>query len=299
MGADGGTIPKRCELVRNKKKKEKIDKNVRAAVSWRTCQITQLPLEKPIVACKLGRLYNKEAIIKAKLDKKLQTNEVTKHIKKLSDVKELRLTDNRSFKDDGPENGDTYYDHNETPWVCPVTAIPMNGSNNFFVNWQCGCVVSEKAINELKPDVCVSCSGPYDPAQTIMLYPGDDLLKEYEQRIASEHVQKKASRKAAIDSAEAIGEKEQQDADGAEKPSTDIPGPSNGRIIKNTDAKSKTKNGEKQESDKAELGQKRKQPQSIQDDPSVSKAVKALYTSSDAAKNQPTAHWVTHNPCFY
>ncbi|KAI1703106.1 rtf2 RING-finger domain-containing protein [Ditylenchus destructor] len=210
MGADGGTIPKRCELVRNKKKKEKIDKNVRAAVSWRTCQITQLPLEKPIVACKLGRLYNKEAIIKAKLDKKLQTNEVTKHIKKLSDVKELRLTDNRSFKDDGPENGDTYYDHNETPWVCPITSIPMNGANNFFVNWQCGCVVSEKAINELKPDVCVSCSGPYDPAQTIMLYPGDDMLKEYEQRIASEHVQKKASRKAAIDSAEAIEEKEQQ-----------------------------------------------------------------------------------------
>ncbi|KAI1703105.1 protein RTF2 like protein [Ditylenchus destructor] len=77
-----------------------------------------------------------------------------------------------------------------------------------------------------------------------------------------------------------------------------MPGPSN-RIVKHTDAKSKTKNGEKQELDKVELGQKRKQTQSIQDDPSVSKAVKALYTSSDAAKNQPTAHWVTHNPCFY
>ncbi len=55
MGADGGTIPKRCELVRNKKKKEKIDKSVRAAVKWKTCQLSQEPLKKPVVACKLGR----------------------------------------------------------------------------------------------------------------------------------------------------------------------------------------------------------------------------------------------------
>lgn len=55
MGADGGTIPKRCELVRNKKKKEKVDKNVAAAAKYRACQATQEPLKKPIVACKLGQ----------------------------------------------------------------------------------------------------------------------------------------------------------------------------------------------------------------------------------------------------
>ena len=55
MGADGGTIPKICELVRRKKKKEKVDKNVENANKWRTCQSTQEPLKKPIVACKLGR----------------------------------------------------------------------------------------------------------------------------------------------------------------------------------------------------------------------------------------------------
>lgn len=55
MGADGGTIPKRCELVRGKKKTEKVDKNVENANKWRTCQLTQEALLKPIVACKLGR----------------------------------------------------------------------------------------------------------------------------------------------------------------------------------------------------------------------------------------------------
>ena len=55
MGADGGTIPKRCELVRKKKKKEKVEKSYEAATKWRTCQLSQEPLKKPVVTCKLGR----------------------------------------------------------------------------------------------------------------------------------------------------------------------------------------------------------------------------------------------------
>lgn len=55
MGADGGTIPKRCELVKSKKKKEKIDKNVANAARWRICRLSQEPLKRPIVACPLGR----------------------------------------------------------------------------------------------------------------------------------------------------------------------------------------------------------------------------------------------------
>ena len=45
MGADGGTIPKRCELVKAKKKKEKLDKNVKNANRWKNCQMTQEPLK--------------------------------------------------------------------------------------------------------------------------------------------------------------------------------------------------------------------------------------------------------------
>uniref|UniRef100_A0A915EA49 Replication termination factor 2 n=1 Tax=Ditylenchus dipsaci TaxID=166011 RepID=A0A915EA49_9BILA len=255
MGADGGTIPKRCELVRNKKKKEKIDKNVAAAVIWRTCQLTQLPLKKPIVACKLGRLYNKEAIIEAKLNKKLHLNETTKHIKTLSDVKELRLTDNKAWKDSGPDKGDTYMDFNESPYVCPVTAMSMNGTNGFTVNWNCGCVVSEKAINELKLATCNGCGGPFVAKQIISLYPDEELL----------------ARAAAIEEA-GPGKVEQE----------------------------KLKSKKVESSVKSETGLKRKaETSSIQDDPNVSKAVKSLFTTSEAAKKQPAQHWVTHNPCFY
>ena len=41
MGADGGTIPKRCELVRSKKKVEKVDKATKNATKWKNCQLTQ------------------------------------------------------------------------------------------------------------------------------------------------------------------------------------------------------------------------------------------------------------------
>ncbi len=81
------------------------------------------------------------------LDKSLRHNEVTKHIKSLSDVKELRLTRNRAYKDEGPDKGDVYIDVNETQFVCPVTALGMSGINTFFVNWDCGsCLVSYSPV---------------------------------------------------------------------------------------------------------------------------------------------------------
>lgn len=55
MGADGGTIPKRCELVKNKKKKEKLDRSVANATRWRLCRLSQEPLKRPIVACRFGK----------------------------------------------------------------------------------------------------------------------------------------------------------------------------------------------------------------------------------------------------
>lgn len=45
MGADGGTIPKRCELVKAKKKVEKVDKATKNATKWKNCQLTQAPLK--------------------------------------------------------------------------------------------------------------------------------------------------------------------------------------------------------------------------------------------------------------
>lgn len=57
MGCDGGTIPKRHELVKTAKRPEQKDKDMARNANWTTCSITQQPLEEPIVTCELGKLY--------------------------------------------------------------------------------------------------------------------------------------------------------------------------------------------------------------------------------------------------
>ena len=59
MGCDGGTIPKRHELVRTKKKPEEKDKVADLASKWQYCALSNQPLKQPIVACELGRYSTK------------------------------------------------------------------------------------------------------------------------------------------------------------------------------------------------------------------------------------------------
>lgn len=53
------------------------------------------------------------------------------------------------------------------------------------------------------------------------------------------------------------------------------------------------------ESSSQSNGEQTKKFKSIQKDPNASAAYKSLFSSCEAAKNQPKAHWVTHNPLFY
>lgn len=265
MGADGGTIPKRCELVKNKKKKEKVDKNVKNASRWRLCHLSQQPLQKPIVACRLGGLYNKEAVLQAILLKTIRENESTKHIRGLKDIKELKLCDNKEYKETGADKGDAYKDYNVAPYCCPVSGLAMNGNHMFTVNWRCGCVISEKAIDEVKSDVCHGCGGPFNKDDLVVLNPPDELRKVYEAKLEEER-EKKNSRSQHKDG---VAEKSKQN----ETESTDQP-------IKKRVAKRKIV------------------PSSIQDDEKASSAYKSLFTTCEEAKKRPKGHWITYNPLF-
>ena len=71
MGGDGGTIINRRDCLRfNKGKKGKdISKDMERTTKWLHCSLSQEPLNKPIVGCRLGRLYNKDKILEFLLDK--------------------------------------------------------------------------------------------------------------------------------------------------------------------------------------------------------------------------------------
>ncbi|VDN00811.1 unnamed protein product [Thelazia callipaeda] len=291
MGADGGTIPKRCELVKKKKTKEKVDKNVTNATRWKLCRSSQEPLRRPIVACKLGNLYNKEEIIKLILTKVIGEYPATRHIKGMKDIKELKLTDNKEYKESVADKGDLYKDHNVAPFCCPVTGISMNGIHSFTVNWQCGCVISEKAIEEVKSDVCLGCGGSFNKNYLIMLNPPEEIREIYEKKLEEDCLQRKST-------------KASRRRDDKASTSSKLKSVSTVNSVKSNEVLKKPADhsnpNPKQLIRKAE---KRKAPTdgnslSIQNS-NASLAYKSLFTTCEEAKHKPEPHWITHNPLFY
>lgn len=163
MGCDGGTIPKRNELVKQKQKPEQRDSIAERDNIWRYCSLSQEPLQEPIVMCEQGHLYNKTAIIEQLLDKN-----PLEHIKNLRNVRVLNLTKNPEFLN-GIEKQNCFIDKNASMYICPVTKLEMNGKYRFVAPWRCGCVFSEKALKEIGESSCPCCSKPYSPQEIVYL----------------------------------------------------------------------------------------------------------------------------------
>eukprot|EP00347_Sterkiella_histriomuscorum_P013023 403366309 len=145
MGNDGGSIPHRAEVVKQKKKEERKDQFEMARAKSRLCAISKNPLREPIAVCKLGLLYNKEEIIKRLIEKEVPR--AFRHIKKLKDVKEVKCQTRVDPKDD-----------DYIVLVCPVSQTEFNGFNAFSVSWPCGCAFSDEAMQELKSnEKCLNC----------------------------------------------------------------------------------------------------------------------------------------------
>ena len=149
MGGDGGSCVSRIDMVRTKGYAsaqrssqgamgyqpngmrrvagEEIDLKELRRDKMSTCALTGEKLEKPIVACRVGKLYNKESVVRALLAKK-----ELEYISSLKDVIELKM--------------DTF---------CPVTLRDLkDGVTRSQVIWPCGCVLS---VTVGEAETCASC----------------------------------------------------------------------------------------------------------------------------------------------
>eukprot|EP00095_Tigriopus_kingsejongensis_P005351 maker-scaffold34_size539781-snap-gene-0.17 protein:Tk05351 transcript:maker-scaffold34_size539781-snap-gene-0.17-mRNA-1 annotation:"upf0549 protein c20orf43 homolog" len=194
MGNDGGSIPRRDEMVKTKQKAEQKDKDSERLTRWQHCRLTQERLGKRIVACQLGGLYQKEAIIERLLDPGQIFPDNCGHIKSIRDVKDLVLVENPGFENQNPSKGDNYVDNSLSPWICPMTGIEMNGRFKFVFDWITGKVLSEKANRMIKKD---------DPTKIpeesmVMINPegtdADLMASKMEARKAREKAAKKAKK---------------------------------------------------------------------------------------------------------
>ncbi|XP_072045981.1 replication termination factor 2-like [Amphiura filiformis] len=308
MGCDGGTIPRRDELVRLKKKPEQKDKHMERMAKWLHCAITQEPLREPIVACELGRLYNKESILEYLLDK--STSDSADHIRSLKDVRVLTLTENPAYGKRKVDKGDAYVDTHEAPFICPVTGIEMNGLYKFCYLWTCGCAMSEKALKEVKSAVCHKCGVPYNSDEIILNGSDEDVeqlrtkMDERRARAKAEKKSKKAQKRKleepSTSSTATNGEtSSQNDKNGLTNGKTTGSKSTNGSASSSSSStSSKTlANGSTSTSGKPTNGKAANGYTNKEFDPKKSKVYKSLFLSKED-KDKQGAHWVTYNPYY-
>ncbi len=103
------------------------------------------------------RLYNKEAIIEKLLDESKYTTSAAEHIRKLKDVRVLKLTPTpKELQSHELSSG--LIENSAESFCCPIMGQEMNGSYPFVYSWECGCVVSKRAFDAVKDSNCLNVS---------------------------------------------------------------------------------------------------------------------------------------------
>ncbi|KAJ8259272.1 hypothetical protein COCON_G00182840 [Conger conger] len=300
MGCDGGTIPKRHELVKGPKKVEKVDKNAELIARWSYCALSQEKLRRPIVACELGRLYNKDAVIEYLLDKSAErpNTEVVVHIRGIKDVKELNLTDNPAWEGERANSkGDRYEDVHRAMFICPVVGLEMNGKHKFCYLHTCGCVFSERALREVKTEICHKCGDPFQEDDLVILNGSKEETERLQQRMEERRARAKLGKKskknkAAVSKPEEVKENPAPaKASSSEPKSLEENGEEGGSMGQGPSTSSKLSKPT------AVVGSKR----SIQEMPGKSETYKSLFTTHSTAKRSKdqTSNWVTHTPYHF
>ncbi|KAG0214169.1 hypothetical protein BGX33_002416 [Mortierella sp. NVP41] len=197
MGCDGGSIPKRDELVKQKQKQAKVDQNILNRVHWFSCALSKKALASPIVSCGLGKLYNRDAILEFLLDRTAYGDGdlICKHIKSLRDVVTLQLEDNPSFSEN---QSASLTNHDQEPvsrYICPITMKEMNGKHRFVYLDTCGCVMSEQALKEVPSKTCIKCAKAYEAVNVIVLNPKSEELEAMELALAEKQARILAEKK--------------------------------------------------------------------------------------------------------
>jgi hypothetical protein len=308
MGCDGGTIPKRCEMVREKKKPEKVDKEIELNAKWFHCAISQQELCEPIVCCELGNLYRKESVLEYLLDKSKATTDIAKHIRSLKDVKQLVLTKKihkvpKNLKSNG-HAADSYLDFQASDYICPISGLEMNGRYRFCFSWKCGCVFSERGLKEVPSTTCHSCGTPFTEEDVVIINGGENDVTKMQKRMlerqqkAKEEKRLKKSKRAngeALDTAPKESKKSKIDTSSSvsQTASSTLKSESNTKPPKSK-LKSSSTVTKAESSSNGDTTLAYSKYKSVAENPEASKVFKSLFSSSHKEKPGQKAHWVTY-----
>ncbi|KAI9753141.1 MAG: hypothetical protein M4579_005304 [Chaenotheca gracillima] len=188
MGNDGGSIPKRRELVKEAARKKtatelKETRHEQQSHLWAICPLSHRPLAQPIVSDSGGNLYNKDAILEFLLPatensfgvSKVDQEEVLKgRVRSLKDVVQIKF---EVEEEEGEEeavskkqNGEPKKANNER-WICPITRRELGPSTKSVYLVPCGHAFSESAVKEVSGDSCLQCSEKFASENVISILP--------------------------------------------------------------------------------------------------------------------------------
>ncbi|XP_061894316.1 replication termination factor 2 [Entelurus aequoreus] len=302
MGCDGGTIPKRHELVKGPKKVEKVDKNAELAAKWKYCALSQEKLRRPIVSCELGRLYNKDAVIEYLLDKSAErpNAEAVTHIRGTKDIKELNLTDNPVWEGERRNTkGDRYEDIHCGMFICPVVGLEMNGRHRFCYLQSCGCVFSDRALKEVKTEICHKCGDPFQDSDVVVLNGTKEDVEKLREKMEQRRVKAKAKKSKKSKAAESVSTSSEPKDDTQGMVAQNGEGQSGKESSQSvTDAAGPSGSSKGGMSSSSSLSASKR---SIQEMEEKSEAFKSLFTTHSSAKRtkDQISNWVTHTPYHF
>jgi hypothetical protein len=183
----------------------------------------QKPLQDPVVACALGKLYNKDAIIEYLLNKNAYGDGdiICSHISSMKDIKPLKLTANPAFKETN-EASIAHFDQGMVSrFVCPITLKEMNGKLKFVYLNTCGCVFSEQGLKEVPSSACIQCGKPFKQENVITLNPSP--TEQEKLKIALEERKTKAKEKKEKKKNKVLTKQDSNESVIAESSSSTVP----------------------------------------------------------------------------
>mmetsp|Transcript_3189 Transcript_3189/g.7152 ORF Transcript_3189/g.7152 Transcript_3189/m.7152 type:complete len:290 (-) Transcript_3189:14-883(-) len=150
-----------------------------------SCWLSQQALRDPVVACRLGNLYNKDAVINCLLNRSMPS-ELT-HLRALKDVKECKLKWSDAV---GSEN---------RHMVCPMTCEDLDsGGTRAVLIWTTGAVISAKYLKEMKVRECPVTGKPFDPDEDVIpLAPEPEELEKLRAKLPAAPTKKRKASAAS------------------------------------------------------------------------------------------------------
>ncbi|EUC28722.1 hypothetical protein COCCADRAFT_108399 [Bipolaris zeicola 26-R-13] len=181
MGNDGGSIPKRRELVKEAAKalttaQIKEAQTEQQEYAWSTDPLTRKPLARPVVSDAAGVLYNKDSIIEYLLkdDSDVEKAEMKKiggvkdselgtfgdRVKGLKDVVEVKFEIDTAAESGAGEK-----------WKCPITGERLGVGSKAVYIVPCGHAFAGSVMKEISEKACLTCNEPYAENDVVPILP--------------------------------------------------------------------------------------------------------------------------------